>query len=239
MKEILERILKQLPSFLPDLGRLLTGPKRAIVGWVDEAKGDLSRPLVFVGVAIGIGFVLQLPLLGKEHEFMATAASMGLFKLVALLAFATIIHLLFRIVGGRAAFTSTFAAYLYLASPLYMALVLLDLGSQGVVRAFDPTLVAAARVDPLYFVSHPERAREFAAAAPQLALAYSLLMYAKLFIVLGWFTACWGAFRRLHGVKRWRSSVAGLAAALAFVVYTQALEFVLLGMFGVRAPPLM
>jgi Yip1 domain len=239
MKEILERILKQLPSFLPDLGRLLTGPKRAIVGWVDEAKGDLSRPLVFVGVAIGIGFVLQLPLLGKEHEFMATAASMGLFKLVALLAFATIIHLLFRIVGGRAAFTSTFAAYLYLASPLYMALVLLDLGSQGVVRAFDPTLVAAARVDPLYFVSHPERAREFAAAAPQLALAYSLLMYAKLFIVLGWFTACWGAFRQLHGVKRWRSSVAGLAAALAFVVYTQALEFVLLGMFGVRAPPLM
>ena len=97
MKEILERILKQLPSFLPDLGRLVTGPKRAIVAWVEEAKGDLSRPLVFVGLAIGIGFVLQLPLLGKEHEFMATAASMGLFKLVALLAYATIIHLLFRV----------------------------------------------------------------------------------------------------------------------------------------------
>jgi hypothetical protein len=239
MKEILERILKQLPSFLPDLGRLLTGPKRAIVGWVEEAKGDLSRALVFVGVAIGIGFVLQLPLLGKEHEFMATAASMGLFKLVALIAFATIIHLLFRIVGGRAPFSSSFAAYLYLASPLYMALVLLDLASQGVVRAFDPSLVAAARIDPLYFVSHPERAREFAAAAPRLALAYSLLTYAKLFCVLGWFIACWGAFRQLHGVKRWRSSVAGVAAAPAYALYAQALEFVLLGMFGVRAPPLM
>ena len=46
MKEILERILKQLPSFLPDLGKLLTGPKRAIVPWVEEAKGDLARPLV-------------------------------------------------------------------------------------------------------------------------------------------------------------------------------------------------
>jgi len=239
MKEILERILKQLPSFLPDLGRLLTGPKRAIVRWVEEAKGDLGRPLVFVGVAIGIGFVLQLPLLGKEHEFMATAASMGLFKLVALIAFATIIHPLFRIVGGRAPFASSFAAYLYLASPLYLALVLLDLGSQGVVRAFDPTLAIATRVDPLYFVSHAERAREFAAAAPQLALAYSLLTYAKLLVVLGWFTACWGAFGQLHGVKRWRSSLAGLAAAPAFALYNQALEFVLLGMFGVRAPPLM
>ena len=239
MKEILERILKQLPSFLPDLGRLLTGPKRAIVGWVEEAKGDLYRPLVFVGLAIGIGFVLQLPLLGKEHEFMATAASMGLFKLVALLAFATIIHLLFRIVGGRAAFSSSFAAYLYLASPLYMALVLLDLASQGVVRAVDPTLATATRVDPWYFVSHPERAREFAAAAPQLALAYGLLTYAKLLVVLGWFIACWGAFRELHGVKRWRSSLAGITAAPAFALYTQALEFVLLGMFGVRAPPLM
>lgn len=239
MKEILERILKQLPSFLPDLGRLLTGPKRAIVAWVEEAKGDLSRPLVFVGVAIGVGFVLQLPLLKKEHEFMATAASMGLFKLVALLAFASIIHLLFRIVGGRAAFSSSFAAYLYLASPLYMALVLLDMASQGVVRAFDPTLAGATRIDPLYFVSHPERAREFAAAAPQLALAFGVLTYAKLFAVLGWFTACWGAFRQLHGVKRWRSGVAGAAAVPAFALYTQALEFLLLGMFGVRAPPLM
>ena len=239
MKEILERILKQLPSFLPDLGKLLTGPKRAIVPWVEEAKGDLARPLVFVGVAIGIGFVLQLPLLGKEHDFMGTAASMALFKLVALLAFATIIHLLFRVVGGRAPFSSTFAAFLYLASPLYMALLLLDIASQGVVRAFDPTLVATARIDPLYFVSHPERAREFAAAAPGLALTYTLLTNAKLIVMVGWFIACWGAFRQLHGVKRWRSSVAGVASALAYALYTQALVFVLLGMFGVLVPPLM
>lgn len=236
---MLERILKQLPGYLPDLGSLLTGPKTAIVGWVEDAQGDLARPLIFVGLAIAIGFVLQLPQLGKEQEFVAHAASMGLFKVVALVVFAAIIHLLFRAVGGRASFTATFSAYLYLASPLYLALVLIDLASQGVVRAHDPTLVAAIRLDPMYFTSHPELGCQFSTDAPELALAYGLLLYARLFLMLGWFTACWGAFRRLQGVSRWRSSAAGIAAAVCFVFYARALEFVLLGMFGLARPELM
>lgn len=239
MKELLDRVLRALPRYLPELGRLLVAPKTAIVQWVETARGDLTHPLVFVGLSVALGFVLQIPRLAKDQDFLAHAASMGAFKLVALVAAAAIIHGLFRLLRGRAHFAATFAAYLYLVSPLYLALLLLHLAGDGIVRAFDPALVAATGADPLYFASRPDEARRFVDAAPGLAWTYGALVWVRMLVTVGWFVACWGAFRALHGVGRWRSLVAGLAAGVAILLCFQVLEFLLLGMFGVRMPPLM
>lgn len=239
MKELLEPVLKQLPSYLPHMGGLLLSPKTTIVHWVKEAKGDLSRPLIFVGLTIAIGFVLQLPQLGKGQEFMVHAASMGLFKIVALAIFAAIIHFLFRMVGGNASFTATFSAYLYLASPLYLAGLLIELASMGVLRAYDPALVLEARTDPFYFLAHPDVKRQFSADSPILAFVYELLKNGNIFLILAWFIACWGAFRQLHNVGRWRSSAVGIAVAISFVFYMLAMYFVLVGMVNLPRPPLL
>lgn len=239
MKDLLDRVLRALPRYLPELGRLLVGPKTAIVQWVEAARGDLTHALVFVGLTVAIGFVLQIPRLARDQDFLSHAASMGAFKLVALVAAAAIIHGLFRLLRGRAAFAATFAAYLCLASPLYLALLLVHLAGEGIVRAYDPALIDATRIDPLYFANHPDEARRFLATAPGLAWAYGALVWLRLLVMAGWFVACWGAFRVLHGVGRWRSLAAGVASAVAILLCLSALDYLLLGMFGVRMPPLM
>lgn len=238
MKDLLERILKQLPGYLPDLASLATRPKTAILRWVGEAAGDLTRPLTFVGVSVAIGFLLQLPQLGKDDAFTTLVASMAVFKVLALVMFAAIIQLVFRMAGGHASFAATFSAYLYIVSPLYIAGVILEIARLGILRAYDPAIAVAVRLDPDYLVANTERWRAFQAAAPGLALVYVLLSLATIFLVLGWFVACWGAFRHVHGIARWRSAFAGVVTLAAGVIFFSGLQYVLLGMFGARVPPL-
>ena len=238
MKDLLERILKQLPGYLPDLASLVTRPKTAMLRWVVEAAGDLTRPLTFVGVSVAIGFLLQLPQLGKEDVFTTLVASMAVFKVLALVVFAAIIQLVFRMAGGHASFAATFSAYLYIVSPLYIVGVILEIARLGILRAYDPAIAVAVRLDPDYLVANTERWRTFQAAAPGLAVAYVILTFATIFVVLGWFVACWGALRDLHGIARWRSALAGVVTLAAGVIFFSGLQYVLLGMFGARVPPL-
>jgi len=238
VKELLERILKQLPDYLPDLASLVTRPKTAILCWVGEAAGDLTRPLTFVGVSVAIGFLLQLPQLGKDDVFTTLVASMAVFKVLALVMFAAIIQLVFRMVGGHASFVATFSAYLYIVSPLYIAGVILEIARLGVLRVYDPAIAVAVRVDPDYLMANAERWRTFNAAAPKLAVIYVLLNLAWIFAVFGWFVACWGAFRHLHGIRRWRSAFAGVLTLVAGVIFFSGLQYILLGMFGARVSPL-
>lgn len=238
MKELLEGVLKQLPGYLPALARLVTGPKTAILRWIKEATGDLTRPLVFAAVSVAIGFLLQLPQLGTEHDFTRLVASMAVFKVLALMLFAAILHLAFLAAGGRAGFAATFSAYLYIVSPLYIALVILETATLGVLRAYDPVVGAAARLDPNHLFADAERWQTFATAAPGLALAYGLLNFAIVIVVLGWFVTCWGAFRHVHAVARWRSALAGLASLAAGLIFFSGMKYVLLGMFGTNMPPL-
>ena len=238
MKDLLERILKQLPGYLPDLASLVTRPKTAILRWVGEAAGDLTRPLTFVGVSVAIGFLLQLPQLGKEDVFTTLVASMAVFKVLALVMFAAIIQLVFRMAGGNAGFVATFSAYLYIVSPLYIAGVILEIARLGILRAYDPATAVAVRVDPDYLVTNTERWRTFQTAAPRLAVVYVIVSLAAIVVFLGWFVVCWGAFRHLHGIARWRSTLAGVVTLAAGVIFFSGLQYILLGMFGARVPPL-
>lgn len=225
-------------NYLPDLVSLVSRPKTAILRWIGETTGDLRRPLIFVGVSVAIGFLLQLPQLGKEDGFATLVASMAVFKVLALVLFAGIIHLAFLTVGGRALFAATFSAYLYLVSPLYLALVIREIATLGILRAYDPAAGAAERLIPGHLFANPEQMQTFTTAAPGLALAYNLLGLAAVLLVFGWFIACWGALRHLHGVTRWRSTLAGLATLAAGFIFFSGLNYVALGMFGTLAPPL-
>ena len=230
--------LKPISSYLPDLVNLLTGPKTAIARWTGTQKGGLTRALIFVTVSVAIGFLLQLPRLADGHNFATLVTGMAVFKVLALVSFAGIIHLLFRAVGGRARFAQTFAAYLYIVSPLYLVMVVLQTAALGVLRAHDPVLAAAAQLDFGQVAADFARIRAFAAAAPGLGMAYMLLTYGLLAIIPGWFVACWGALRHLHDVVRWRSALAGVATLVSAALFFPSLNYVLLGMFGTDNPPL-
>lgn len=237
MKDILDPLLKQLPGYLPDLVSLITGPKTAILHQVDEARGDLTQPLVFVSVSVAIGFLLQLPQIGKENDFATLAASMAVIKVLALVIFALIIHLVFRAAGGHASFNSTFSAYLYIVSPLYIVLVILETAKLGILRTYDPIVYAAVRLDPNYF-ANTERWLAFTTDKRGLGNAYMLLNFTMIIVIFGWFITCWGALSHLHAVACWRSILAGITTLVGGVIFFSGMNYVLLGMFGTYVPPL-
>jgi TIR domain/Yip1 domain len=236
---VLGSALKNLPSYFPDMARLVTRPKTSILQWTRDPNGILSRALVFVALSVAIGFLFQLPQLTKEQAFSSIAAGMAMFKVLAIVSMAGFIHLSFLAVRGRATFVSTLSAYLYVCSPLYLALVVLETASIGVLRTYDPAVADAARLGgPASLYSSAEQVRLFSANAPGLSNTYAILVLAMLLITPAWFVACWGALRELHGVPRWRSIVVGVATLGAALAMMYGLNYVLVGMFGTNLPPL-
>ena len=102
MKELLEPVLKHLPGYLPGMVSLVTGPKTTIIRWVDEEKGDFTRPIIFVALSVAFGFLLQLPQISKDLDFVMLVVGMAVYKVLALVLFAVIIHLFFRVLRGHA-----------------------------------------------------------------------------------------------------------------------------------------
>lgn len=238
MKDLAERVLTRLPAYLPDLAAMVSHPKRTIVAKSGGAGDDLHNALVFVAITVGLGFLLQAPTLPADVDFIETAAAMAAFKVVAILLFSAVIHGLFRLLRGRGSYLRTLTAYLYMISPLYLALVVLSLIGQGLLRAYDPGLGLEVRRNPLYFIENPETFTAFQDQAPLLAGAVTALNTVQNLATLVWFVTCLGAFRAVHEVTRRRSAVAGLLIVVAWWPYAFAILFLAIGMFGLMAPPL-
>lgn len=231
-------LLQQLPSYLPDLVSLVTAPKTTIQRWIQEASGDLTHSIIFVSVSVAIGFLMQLPQIGRDADFSTLVAGVVVFKILALLLIAALIHFLFKVMRGTASFSVTLSAYLYIVSPLYLVLVILETATLGVLRAYDPAVSAAERLNPLHLFADVEQMNAFTAANPDLALSYSLLHLARIIVFFGWFIVCWGAFRHIHAVPRWCSILVGITTLAAGIIISQGLDFIVIGMFGTDMPPL-
>lgn len=238
MKELAERVFTRLPTYLPDLAALVARPKRTIIAKTSGAEDDLQNALFFVAITVGLGFLLQAPTLAPETDFILTATGMAAFKVVAILLFSAVIHGIFRLVGGHGQFLSTLTAYIYAVCPLYLALVVLSLIAQGLVRAYDPDLGLLLRSNPLYFLQEPEALARFQREAPPLATAMTAVNTLSNVLMIAWFIVCLGAFRHIHGVTRRRSAFACALIFIAWWPYAAILFFLAIGIFGPVAPPL-
>lgn len=238
MRNLAERTFAQLPAYVPDLIALVGGPKRAIAARNDGDPDALHRALVFVGITVALGFILQAPAVGGHGDFLALAATMVAYKVVAILLFSAVVWAMFRLVGGRGDYLRTLIAYIYMVSPLYLVGVVLGLIATGFVRAHDAELGLRLRIEPMLFLQEPELLDAFAAAAPMLARGFQATNALALAVILAWFVACLGAYRALHGVSRGRSAVAGTLIALLLWPFTVLIAFLSLGIFGSLAPPL-
>ncbi|GAB4376004.1 MAG: hypothetical protein Kow00114_39460 [Kiloniellaceae bacterium] len=238
MKNIAERVFTRLPAYLPDLAAVTVRPKTTIIAKSAGAPHELQDALVFVGLTVGIGFLLQAPTLPKDVDFFEAAAAMAAFKVIAILLFSAVVQGLFRLAGGSGGYLRTLTAYLYMVSPLYLALVVLSLIAQGLVRAYDPALGVLVRSNPFHFLQYPEALAAFQREAPALAHAMTAVNSLGNLATLAWFLVCLGAFRHIHGVTRRRSAVAAALIVIAWWPYAAAIFFLAIGMFGPVAPPL-
>ncbi|HJQ55993.1 MAG TPA: YIP1 family protein [Vineibacter sp.] len=237
MKELLERIFKYLPAYVPELTRLIARPKTTVARFTAGATDDLTHALVFVGITVAIGFVLQAPTLAKGHDFLTIVGSMIAFKIVAFLAFSAVIFGVMRLLGGNGEYLKTLAVYAYLVCPAYLAAVVLDLIGRGIVRSHDEQLAARLVNEPGLLLGTADY-DAFFDKAPGLASVYVLVYLTQLVVLVTWFFLCWGALRQVHGLSRLRSTMAGVLAYAAAWVVAPSLNYLAVGIFGSGRPPL-
>jgi hypothetical protein len=238
MKDLLEQIFKHLPTYAPDLVRLIGRPKATIAELAAGTPDDLTRASIFVGVSVAIGFALQAPTLAKEHDFLTVAGGMIAFKIVCILAFSAVIFVIMRLLGGSGDYPRTLTAHLYLISPLYLTGIVLELMARGVVRSYDEDIATRLLRNRALLTPGQPEFETFVQAAPGLSLAYSALNVASVALLFGWGIACWGAFRRIHLISRLRSAIAGVLVALAMVLFVRVAYMIAIGIFGTEGMPL-
>jgi hypothetical protein len=238
MKELLERIFKYLPSYVPELTRLIGRPKTTIAQFTAGAADDLTHALVFVGITVAIGFVLQAPTLAKDHDFLTSAGGMAAFKIVAILGFSAVIFGAMRLLGGRGDYLRTLAVYVYAICPLYLAGIVFHLIGQGIVRSHSEQLATRLAHQPDLLLG-TLAFDAFLDEAPVLAAAYLLVSLAQMVMVLAWGIVCWGSLRHVHQLSQMRSTMAGVLVLAGAYVYGHCLTFLLAGIFGSGRVPLL
>jgi hypothetical protein len=236
VKELLEVVFGNLRTYVPVLAALVARPKTTIARHVAGGERDLTDALVFVGITVAIGFAFQAPLLRAGEDFTMTAGSMAALKILIIPFDAFLVWAAFRAVGGAGGYDATLSAYLYVISPLYLALVVLNAAALGLVAASNPDLPDEIRNSRTFLIDNPEQLEALADSAPSIAWGYVALFYAQLLAMLIWGIVCLGAFRRIHAVSKVRSATAYVLAFVAVSLSLFVLNFVVLGLLGSTGP---
>jgi hypothetical protein len=202
MKDLLEKILSYLPVYIPDLVRIVSGPKRFVAERNKGSEEDLIKAFTFLGVSLAIFFILQAGVPAKD--FLTDTAIHGILYLLFVVVFSGILRLSWRIVGGRAEYES-----FLITSSYYVGV--LSIGFAGGALCFIGILRLLYPVSYSWFVKF--------IAAPSLWKAYdprfsrSILVAFVGFLTLGvptsvWAFIGWGAYRELNQLPRSRSCAA-------------------------------
>ena len=234
MKDLVEIILKGLVGYLPVLVSVICTPKRSILKLITNAPDKLNKALTFCGISIAIGFVFQAPLLQTGQDFVTIAGSMLALKIFAILTFAGVIILGFKLVGGKGDYETTLCAGLYIISPVYLFLVVTHVISIGIMSTHDPELATIWRSGQSLT---PEQIQNFISLAPVSAISLILLRLFQFLISIIWFLICWGTYRIIHEVSLTRSTLVYLIATLMWYVYWALTVLIMRGLHnGVLSP---
>jgi len=210
MKDLIEFILKNLTAYVSLLSAVTAAPKRSVAKLI-ESEDRLENVLVFGCTTAALGLALQAPLLSAGQDFLVVAGSMFVVKILAISVFSAAVFWAFRIVGGRGDYETPFCAYLYLVCPLYLLFTLLDLVILGLLSS-EPAMVTSWQTS---WSLTPEQVNALVRDTPGTASAAGLLVLALALSTPVWFGISWGAFRAIHRVSTWQST---LAFALSFVL---------------------
>lgn len=208
MKDLLEKILSYLPVYVPDLTRLVSGPKCFVAERNKGQEGDLVKAFMFLGISMAIFFALQAPLAVSGKEFVTDTGSHGLLYLLFVVAFSAIVRLSWRIVGGKADYRRFLVISSYYAGGVAIGLALATLCFVGILRVFYPDSYTLF----ISFVAMPSL-REISSAEPSVLSGIrvaSAVFVVATFPTVVWGFIGWGAYRELTRLPRFHSCVAFL-----------------------------
>ena len=235
MKDLIEIIVKGLADYVPVLAAIVATPRQSIRKFLGEGDEALSRALAFCGLTLAIGLVLQGPLAESDQDFTTYAGSLLALRIFAVVSFAGFVVMFFRLFGGKGDYLSTLCAGLYIISPIYLFLVITNLIMLGVMTRYDPEIATIWRSGlPLT----EAQIEAFVELAPSLAIGFLVLQLLQIFISTVWFLRCWGVYREIHGVSRFRSALVYLLTTGLWYLYWIGTLLVLKGLNGGRLPPI-
>lgn len=237
MKDLLEFLAKHLRVYAPAFLAVVGKPKTTILVRATGRNEDLENACLFGVVTLAIGFGLQAPLVPEGQDFLIIAGSLLIAKTVFILLYVCVIWGAFRLLGGTGSFDSTLTAYLYAVSPLYLSVILLNVISFGFLSAHDPAL-AKSGFPAHAIILGDARYERFVTESPGAAAGYVISVLLTFVAVFSWLLVCWGAFRILHDVPRWKSAIAFTVSYLALYPFTWLFVRMMSGLFGPKGPVL-
>ena len=205
-------ILEYLPKYLADFGSLVSGPKRFLAIRNPSADDTYHESLVFFASSVFLVVVITVPLRPTGEAFSLYLGRQIVTSLLAVSLYAIALRLAWRMVGGKATVRSFFVTYAYLFGVIGVIVTLFCLLGEGVFRVFEPDLYARVIqlqqetgkiVLPLDVRS--EIPGYLDSSIPTVSF---LLLVAGFLLSSVWSVFAWGAFRRLNGLSKLRSSIA-------------------------------
>ncbi|MCP4265090.1 MAG: hypothetical protein GY777_05865 [Candidatus Brocadiaceae bacterium] len=236
MNDLIQILLKGLAGYLPILASVVGTPKRSILKLVTDEPDKLNKALVFCGISIAIGFIFQAPLLTVDQDITTIAGSMLALKIFAIITFAGIILLGFRLVGGKGDYETTLCAGLYITSPIYLFIIFTRVIYIGIISAHDPKMAAIVRSGQSLTT---EQIQSFTSLAPMLANSLIVLGLLQFLISVIWFLICWEIYRIINQVSKARSMLVYIITTIMWYVYWALTVFMMKGLYNGMISPIL
>ncbi len=231
----MEIVLKGFVGYLPVLVSVVTAPKPSILKLITDTPNRANKAFIFCGISIAIGFIIQAPLLKSGQDIVTVGGSLLALKIFAIVTFAGIITMGFRLVGGKGDFNTTLYAGLYIVSPIYLFLVLTHIIGIGIVSTHDPALAEIWRAGQF---AKNEVVEGFIRSAPYSTVGLLGLRLFQFLASMVWFLICWGTYRVVHQVTPARSALVYLVVTIMWYLYWIVTMLIVKGLFRGELSPI-
>jgi|SRR5579862_3631321 len=215
MDQIFGELLKNLgyiPKYFVALAQIFLRPRNYLAALPASDEEQLAPALIFLALSCIILALSTLPFSPAKESTVLFLAARAVVLAVMMLVYALVIHLSWRIVGGKETFLRCFILSIYISSVASLILLVFFLIATSTIVALDPDLAHAMISSGLTPIPLDQS---------QLLLAsiYLGTIFLGAIIASLWFMLAWGAYRDANQVSRLRSALAFcLAGILALPV---------------------
>ncbi len=221
--DILARLLKYIPIYLEELLTLIRGPKSFMASKNREhLDKNLRDALLFLGLTIVIVSLLIIAPVVENNAVILKSASFLILTALAVVLFSLVLHLSWRIVGGKASLKSFMIIYAYYSGATTLFIAIFIAVNRGIIKFFSP--------ESYKILVNADLAKIFEIIA-ELQYDTWVIVGGYVFItgyviVSVWNFIGWGAYRQLNNLSKWKSFSAFFLAGLFSIPILVALHFI-------------
>lgn len=225
MKDLFEKLIGLIPTYLDDLFSLLSGPKSFIAERIADNEPVMEKALVFLAVSFFISWILKISLI-RGDPFLELGSD-AIFVLIYVSAYGGALYSAWRIIGGRSEFKKVLTINFYYSGILKLMMSFVFLGMMGAIRISDPALYK-----DIFDSAYSGGIATFLINNKQQLLQNTgyrlsiMVQFVGFSAMLAWIFIGWGAYRELNQLSRLQSFAAGLLFIL-FCLPVTALMFLI------------